>query len=165
MDAAHFPPVTSKYEVILSPAFELSLSLPKNHCFKKPLHVSLPLEVPLRARDCGDSGWLLQLKRSKPSDGLISEWQTVLELSTKTGEVMSRSSFIHYDCARGTGTLGLDHFCRFAWLGKPLKAVGSMLCFRSLRQIMYAVFGKEIQHHKWRVAVHIIHGSKLCRNL
>ena len=158
VDPAHLPPVTSNDEVPLSPAFYLSSSLPEDHYFDKPLQLSLPLEVPLRASDY-NSGWLLQLKRSKSSGGLASEWLTVLELNTKTGEVVSQSSFVHYD--HTSGTLGLDHFCRFAWLGKPLRAVGSIFCFSSLRRILYAVFGKQIQHHKWLVSTHIIHGSQV----
>ena len=159
VDPACLPPVTSEEEVPLSPSYHLSSSLPKDHHFTKPLQLSLPLEVPLKASDT-DSGWLLQLKRSETSSGVPTKWHTVLELNTKTGDVVSRSSSFHYDHA--SGTLLLDHFSWFAWLGEALKAVGGMFGFSSsLRQIDYAVFGKEIQHHKWLIAAHIIHRSKV----
>ena len=160
VDPACLPLVESEDEMSLSPAFHLSSSLPQDH-FQRALQLFLPLEVPLKASD-QDSGWLLQLKRSESSDGVPTEWHTVLELNTKTGEVMFQSSFVHYDHA--SGTLHLDHFSWLAWLGEALKAVGTMLGFfspRPLHQILYVVFGKEIQHHKWLIAIHIIHGSKV----
>ena len=158
VDPAHLPPVTSKDEVPLSPAFHLSSSLPQDHHFERPFQLSLPLEVPLRAGD-HNSGWLLQLKRSRSSDGLAGEWHTVLELNTETDEVVSQSSFLRFDHAHGT--LHLDQFSCFAWLGKPFRAIRSKLGFNPVRKINYTVFGKQIQSHKWCIATHIIHGSNV----
>ena len=159
IDPSYLPPATIKDEVPLSPAFHFSSSLPQGHHFTKPLQLSLPLEVPPKASDC-DSGWLLQLKRSKSSNDVPSGWHTVLEFNTKTGENVYQSSFVHYDHANGT--LCLDHFCWFAWLGQALKTVGSLLVglVSPMRQIDYAVFGKEIQQRKWLIALHIIHRSR-----
>ena len=128
--------------------------------------------------------------RNELPDGVsrTSEWLPVLQLNTKTGEVLKldtktgelkavpESSFVHYD--QDSGTIGLDHFCSFAWIGEPLKAVGeavkavgSMLgVLNPERYIDYAVFGQQIQNHKWHIAAHIIHRSSvayeaLVRNL
>ena len=157
VDPACFPPVTLKDEVLLSPVFHLFSSLPHDHHFKKPLQLQLPLEVPLRSSD-RDSGRLVQLKRSESSDSLPSEWLTVLELNTETGEVMSQS-FLQFDYS--SGTLHLDQFSCFAWLGKPFRAIRGKLGFSPVRKINYAVFGKQVQNHKWCIAIHIIHGSKV----
>ena len=127
VDPACFPPVALKDEVLLSPVFHLFSSLPHDHHFKKPLQLQLPLEVPLRSSD-RDSGGLLQLKRSESSDSLPSEWHTVLELNTETGEVTSQS-FLQFEYA--SGTLHLDQFSCFAWLGKPFRAIRGKLGFRS----------------------------------
>jgi hypothetical protein len=155
IDPAHLPPVTSVNEVLLSPAFYLSSSLPQND-FCKPLQISLPIELPEMASD-NSSGWLLRLKRSTSFHGQASAWHTILELNTETGEVASQSSSVHYDHI--SGTIGLDHFCRLAWLGNPLNALSGIFCSSPLRQILYVVFGKQIQLHKWLVATYIIHGS------
>ena len=163
VDPSFLPPVTSKDEVTLSPAFHLSSSLPRGHHFKRPLQLFLPLEVSLRASDC-DSGWLLQLKKSMSSDGSPSKWQTVLAANTKTGEFVSQSSVVEY-YDHTSGTLCLRHFCRFAWIGKRYEALRSLLGFTSspspLRQISYAVFGKQLRRHTWMIATHIIRGSKV----
>ena len=152
------PPVTHIDEVSLSPVFLLSSSLPQDHHFHIPLGLYLPVEVPLIASD-HDNGWLLQLKRSESCDGLRNEWHTVLELNTDTGEVVSQSSIVNYDYL--SCTLWLDHFCCFAWVGNPFRAIGRKLGFSSLRKIIYAVFGKPIRSHKWYIAAHIVHGSKV----
>ena len=97
VDLRVLPPLTSKDEVTLSPAFQLSSSLPQGHLsLKKSLLLSLSPEVPLSASD-RDNGWLLQLKSSEFSDGLPDQWQTMLEINTKTGEVISLSSNSQYD--------------------------------------------------------------------
>ena len=156
VDPRVMPPVASKDEVILSPAFQLSSSLPQG-VFKKPLQLSLPPEVPLKASG-RDNGWLLQLKRSKSCDGLPDEWHTVLELNTKTREVVSHSPFVQYDLE--SGTVCLNQFSWLSWIGTALQTLGSRLNSCSLREIDYAVFGKQIQRYKWLIAAHIIHRSK-----
>ena len=137
-----------------------------------------------------NTGWKLQLMRNETSDAVPkkNEWHPVLQLNTKTGEVLKldtesgelkalpESSFVHYD--QDSGAIGLDHFCSFAWLGAPLRAVeealeavGSMLGFLNPeRYIDYAVFGQQVQSHKWHIAAHIVHRSNgayecLVRNL
>ena len=149
VNSSVLPPVTSEVEMTLSPVFHLSSLLPRNQHFEKPLQLFLPLEVPLRASD-RDSGWLLQLKKSM-SDKLPSEWHIVLQLNTKSGEVVSQSSFVDYDHA--SGTLLLDHFCRWIWKGFRLG-------FDSERYVYCSVFGRRTQPNKWEVAVHIMHKSK-----
>ena len=160
VDPRVLPPLTSKDEVTLSPAFQLSSSLPQGHLsLKKPLLLSLPPEVPLSAGD-RDNGWLLQLKRSKSSDGLPDEWHTMLEINTKTGEVISHSSNSQYD--PDSHVVYLYQLPWLSWIGRPLETVGNVVgsSSSSLRDINYAVFGKQIQHHKWLIAAHILHKSE-----
>jgi hypothetical protein len=158
VEPAFLPPTISKDEVTLSPAFHVSSSQQLHHQFEKPLQLSLPVEVPLTA-SISDSGWLLKLKKSESSSGMPSEWDTVLELNTKTGDVVSHSSFVDFDFE--SGTLQLTQFSWLAWLGEALTELGTMLGITSLRGIHYAVFGKKIKEHKWLVAAHIIHGSRV----
>jgi hypothetical protein len=154
VDPVHLPSLKLKDEIPLSPAYHLSTTPPHDH-FIKPLQLSLPLDVPLEATD-HDTGWLLQLKKVMSP---ASQWHTILELNTKTGEVLSHSSFLHYDQTQGT--VHLDQFSRFAWLGKPFRAIRSKLGFNPLRKINYTVFGKQIESHKWCIATHIIHGTRV----
>ena len=161
LDPACLPSITSEDEVSLSPSFHLSSALSQDQQFTKPLQLCLPLEVPLKAID-HDSGWKLQLMRSRSTvNGVPSGWHPVLQLNTKRCEVVFQEPFVHYDYA--SATVHLDQFSWFAWLGEALKSVvGSMLGFFSpVRLIDYAVFGKEIQHHKWLIAAHIIHRSRV----
>jgi hypothetical protein len=155
VDPRVLPPLASDDKVTLSPAFQLTSSLPKDYTFKKPLQLFLPPQVPLRAGD-SDSGWLLQLKRSESTDGLPNEWHPVLQLNTKTGEVISHSSFMRYDA--DSRSLSLNQFSFLSWIGDALK-ISEGSC--SLREIGYAVFGKQIQRYNWLIAVHIIHSSKV----
>ena len=160
VDPCVLSPLTSKDEVTLSPAFQLSSSLPQGHLsFKKPLLLSLPSEVPLSASD-RDNGWLLQLKRSESSDSLPDEWHTciILEINTKTVEVISHSSNSQYDPDSHMHAV----YLWLSWIGRPLETVGNVVgsSSSSLRDINYAVFGKQIQHHKWLSAAHILHKSE-----
>ena len=91
VDFRDLPPLTSKDEVTLSPAFQLSSSLPQGHPFKKPLQVSVPPDVPLSASDRGN-GWQLHMERGESSDGLPVECHTMLEGNTKIAEVICHSS-------------------------------------------------------------------------
>ena len=167
VDPRVLPPLTSKSEVTLSPAFQLSSSLPQGyHPFKKPLQLSLLPEVPLSTSN-RDNGWLLQLKRSETSDGLPDEWHTMLEINTMTGEVISHSSNSLYDPK--SHAVYLYQLPWLSWIGKPLETVGSVVGSSSssisLREINYAVFGKQIQHYKWLIAAHIIHKSEVVYKL
>ena len=143
VDPRVLPSLTSKDEVTISPAFQLSSSLPQGHLsLKKPLLLSLPPEVPLSAGD-RDNGWLLQLKKSESSDGLPDEWQTMLEVNTKTGEVISHSSNSQYD--PDSHAVYLYQLPWLSWIGKPLETVGNVVgsSSSSLRDINYAVFANK----------------------
>lgn len=156
------PPFTSKDEVALSPVFQLSSSLPETSTFNKPLELSLPPEVPIRAASC-DSGWLLELKRSDSYHGLPEEWHTVLEVNTKTGTVVSHSPFVQYDLE--TETLYLRKFSWLSWLGTALQSLSGSTS-TSLRNIQYALFGQKVECGKWKIAVHIFRGSQIfCESL
>jgi hypothetical protein len=156
-----FLPSVTSTEVSLSPSFHFFTSLPHYHNFTKPIQVSLPVEVPLKASDL-ESGWLLKLKRCESCDEVPTEWHTVLEINTKTGVVVAKSSLVQYDYT--TATLLLNRFSWLAWIGEALQAVGNMIgfgFFNPTRQIDYAVFGKKIRHHRWLISIHIIHRSRV----
>jgi hypothetical protein len=154
------PPTKSDQQVVLSPAVRLSSSLPRSLQFNKPVQLTLSPEVPMQTSR-HNSGWLLELMRSESSpDELPNEWKVVLEYNTNKGKVVSHSPFVHYDSK--TCSLYVDHFCWFSWIGRPLQALGSMLGINvsALREIDYAVFGKQVHRHKWCIATHIVHGAR-----
>ena len=150
VDSRMTPPVDEQKEgVVLSPATRIFTT---SHCvFHEPIQLSLPAEVPFVESD-PENGWLLELKRcdSLPS-GHPDEWQTVLELNTSTHKAVSLSPMVDFDSS--TGAIDLDHFSVFGWVGRALKRT-------CLRRILYAVFVKEVNLHKWSVSAHIFHGSQ-----
>lgn len=154
LDSHLMPPTDStKEEIVLSP---LVVLCPSHVQFSENVRLVLPVSVPYAAvsKQHG-SGWLMELKMcttsyDEKSDG--GEWYTALAFNTVTGEVITRSSSVSFDPHHGI--ISLQHFCSLCWLGHLL-GIQSWV----ERTVCYAVFGKRLQHHKWMVYVHIIHGT------
>ena len=76
-------------------------------------------------------------------------------LNTKTKQYTTSSS-VSYDPK--TSLVYVSHFSDFAWVGKAISWLGRTLgIIPSLRNISYALFGKEILRFKWEIVVYIMH--------
>ena len=148
LDEQVMPPVNEE-EVVVSPVVHISTSQ-SSHKFNKSVQLSLRPEVALKPRE-HETGWLLELKMSDSStEGKPSEWHTLLQLNTDTEVVETQSPYVHYD--PNTQTLYVNDFGFMVWLGKALG-------IQSRRDVRYALFGQQLQVHKWKIAAHIICGS------
>ena len=148
LDKKVMPPVNEE-EAVVSPVVHISTSQ-SSHKLSKPVQLSLRPEVPLKPRE-HETGWLLKLKMSESStEGKPSEWHTVLQLNTDTEVVETYSPSVHYD--RNTQILYVNDVGFMVWLGKELG-------IQSMRDVRYALFGRQLQLHYWKIAAHIIHGS------
>ena len=153
-DPQLMPPIDVKKEQILSPLFRVLTSpvIPK---FGKQAQLYLLPVVALAASN-QDAGWLLELKMSQSiSEGKQKVWETLFHLNTKTKQFTTSSS-VSYDPK--TSLVYVSHFSDFAWVGKAISWLGRTLgIIPSLRNISYALFGKEILPFKWEIVVYIMH--------
>jgi hypothetical protein len=108
--------------------------------------------VPLKAPD-HDSGWLLQLITVLPG-AQQDEWHTVLQLNTKSGETVFRSSSVDYN--QDNHTILLKHLSPWSWIGYFLGRDSKLYSYCSL-------FGNEVVHSEWLIPVRIVRYFKsLC---
>ena len=148
LDEQVMPPVNEE-EAVVSPVVHISTSQ-SSHKLSKPVQLSLRPEVALKPKE-HETGWLLKLKMSESStESKPSEWHTVLQLNTDTEVVESHSPSVHYDPQ--TQILYVNDVGFMVWLGKELG-------IQSMRDVRYALFGRQLQLHNWKIAAHIIHGS------
>ena len=49
----------------------------------------------------------------------------------------------------------------FSWLSTPFRFAGKLVGFDSDREVLYAVFGKQLQQRRWLIAIHLIDTSKV----
>lgn len=126
---------------IFSPVLSLE---PHGQTFDQPLQLKFPFSaVP--------GSWLLKLMRANCGNSETpSEWETLLEYNTDTGEIVHSATDCSYDVERRV--LILTHFCRYCWVGKNLynKLTGR-------KKIFCSVFGYQpyANRNSWILIVYM----------